>query len=144
MLQKNFKIDRKFMASKSGNVFSDSCNGYVNILDPIPGTRTDNPILRETEDGLEGADCVLSGFPEDSVRGQFGNERIVVRDRIELLLDLYNGRTCGTDGERKAGIRFRYAGNFFGSVDIHGISVVIAYDIECAVTLLAEFCAAPL
>ena len=43
------------MASKSGNVFSDSCNGYVNILDPIPGTRTDNPILRKTEDGLEGA-----------------------------------------------------------------------------------------
>ena len=121
------------------DIFCKPCYGNVNILNPVPGTRADDSVPGKTKDGLEGADCFLSLFSENSVGRQFRNQWIVVGNGVQLFLNLHNIASDGTDRKRKTRIGFRDAGDFLCHIDIHRIAIIVADNGKCIVPLLSKF-----
>ena len=84
--------------------FCDARDGNVDILDAVPGAPSDNAVLCQIENTLEYLYRVFRCRTVDTVCGNFRNQRIIVGDSVELLLDLAHGVAGGADAQGVARI----------------------------------------
>lgn len=124
--------------------FCDPCNGNIDILDAIPGTSSDNAVLRQIKDALEHLHGIFGRRSIDAVHADLWNQRIIVGNRIELLLDLAHGVPGGTDAQGVARIGGWNAGDFLRRIDINRVAVVVAEDLNGGVSLIGKILRTPL
>lgn len=124
--------------------FSHPCYAYENVGYFIPGTEVDDTGLGQAEDGLECHHRFLSSRAEDAVRRNSGNGGVDGGDGVQLLLDLLHLLAGGAYGKVITRPGSRDPLDLFGGVDVDGIAVEVAEDLDGAVALFAQGAGTPL
>lgn len=137
-----------FFVMQNGARISDQlCNPgdtYKNLLDFIPGGIIHNTGGRKIKDSLKLPYCILRGFSVNAIGRDGRQGRIGTGDGIELFLNLPDFIAGRTDVQRSTRPGSWNPGNFFGSVDIHVVSVEIPKDFNGSIALVSKIFGTPL
>ena len=77
--------------------FCDSGDAHIYFLNFIPGTIINHTGFGKAEYILENSHGICSLFSINSIGVDFGNQRIVVGDGVELILNLLYFRSAASD-----------------------------------------------
>lgn len=128
----------------SSSRLCDPAHAHIDLRDLIPGRIVHNTGLRQIEYTLEHAHGVRRTGSVDAVRRDSGDGWIVLRDPVELMLDLQYFAAGGADAQVIAGPGGRHTGYGHGCVDIHVAAIVIAYDLDGSVAFVTQILGTPL
>ncbi len=75
---------------------------------------------------------------KNTVRGNIWNRIVYICNSIKLFLHLAHFASARADRERFARIGGRNAGDLLGGIDIDGLAIVVAQDLDGGIALVSE------
>lgn len=122
----------------------DPGNAHVDFRYFIPGGIIHDTGGAQAKDGLELPDCRGGVATENAVLCDFGDAGVYVGDGIELFLHLQHLGPGGAHGQVAAGPGGRDARDLLCGVDVHGIAVIVAQNVNGGIAVVGQGFAAPL